>query len=1073
MKRGSLRKSLWNRILVFMMVLTMTSVHLTPAIPALADTLESTAEQGSGEEKAEKEESSEKEEKEEKAESSEKEEKEEKADSSEKEEREEKSESSEKEEADTSEKEEKAEASEKEEASDKSDAAEASEASEDNSSDSAAREEAAAQEEKGSDPTTDTADEDTSAESAVEIVKAEDAQAPADTDAAVSASQVSEKEEKSEEIAAPADSEKSEAPAENKAEAAPAISAPAENVTTTADGHSTIIAAPGAEKALTANIGPAAETTNVQEIKAESDKNEVSVQAEEPAAEAPTPKAEAPEEKKLTMAKSAAPALMSASAPEATNDDKAEEGSESDLAVEEDDGMVKVTYSIEYFNGKTKDPADAVAEESIVFELEKDGNVSSQGKLLTSTSTYSKIHNALGRVVTKVDGKNVITYTTTYKGIKYTLAGDYLVEVTPDEDGNVSPVFAHSDEEVANAGTKVYKVELKNDGTVIVTYNENIEGTNKKKTKTYAPKEAENLYFAPVYIQEEKWLLEHKYIDNISTGSGSWSNQDWVTEYKHTFKEPEAQPHYEFLYWENENNGEQYQGGDSYVFTEPKLPEGESGNIDTFATKYFNEHGEVYTERVNTYAWWQPSITVNYLDAKNGSVITVEDEDAEIERADLESFDDIDVDNNKAAKTAQKWVEEMVLGSNNTLRFLGWFVKKDNTGAQGSDNETVTRLRSIPEEPVALADSFEDATDGTAGKLDINELEDGQNVSGGILEKLSATKDRVVQSAVSLYAEFATWFNVSKTWNDDNDRDGKRPESIQVQLLANDKEEGTPITLTKDGDWKYTFDNLKAFDDDGNLIKYSIRELAVADYTSEVKETLIESENERVNGLVKAVEITNTHAPEKIEFTISKTWEDENNKDNIRPDSIEVSILADGEVVKTVEISSKEDWEKVVGDMYRYAEGKEIEYTVAEAAVEGYEATISGSAGNGFGINNIHEPAPAQDPTEDPTPAPAPNNGGNSGRRSNSSERTYSYSASPAVLVASNEPAVESAVLGADREPVIEESAVLGADREPQQGVLGADRLPQTGQLWWPIPILLIAGAGLLSAGVVRRREDD
>ena len=1045
MKRGSLRKSLWNRILVFMMVLTMTSVHLTPAIPAMADTLESTAEQGSGEEKTEKSESSEKEEKDEKEE---------------KEEKEEKSESSEKEEADTSEKEEKAEASEKEEASDKSDAAEASESSENNSSDSVAHEEAAAQEEKGSDPATDTLDAGTSAESAVEIVKADEAQAPAEVKAAADASEVSEKEETKEEIAVSADTEKSEAPEEKKAEAAPAISASAENVTTTADGLSTIIAAPGAESALTVNVGPAA----AQEVKAESDKNEVSVQAEEPAAEAPAPKAEAPEEKKLTMAKGTAPALMSASVPEAAIDNKAEEGSESDLAVEEDDGKVKVTYSIEYFNGKTKDPADAVAEESIVFELEKDGNVSSQGKLLTSTSTYSKIHNALGRVVTKVDGKNVITYTTTYKGIKYTLAGDYLVEVTPDEDGNVSPVFAHSDEEVANAGTKVYKVELKKDGTVIVTYNENIEGTNKKKTRTYAPNEAENLYFAPVYIQEEKWLLEHEYIDNISTGSGSWSNQDWVTEYKHTFKEPEAQPHYEFLYWENENTGEQYQGGDSYVFTEPKLPKGESGNIDTFATKYFNEHGEVYTERVNTYAWWQPSITVNYLDAKNGSVITVENEDAEIEHANLESFDDIDVDNNKAAKTAQKWVEEMVLGSNNTLRFLGWFVKKDDTQVQGSDNETATRLRLIPEEPVALADTFEEATDGTAGKLDINELEDDQNVSGGILAKLSATKDRVVQSAVSLYAEFATWFSVNKTWNDDNDRDGKRPESIQVQLLANDQEEGTPITLTKDGDWKYTFDNLKAFDDDGNLIKYSIRELAVADYTSEVNETLLESENERVNGLVKAVEITNTHAPEKIEFTISKTWEDEDNKDGI-PDSIEVSILADGEVVKTVEISSKEDWEKVVGDMYRYAEGKEIEYSISEAAVEGYEATISGSAANGFGISNVHEPAQET--------APTPDNGGNSGRGNNRSERTSSYSAGPAVLVASNEAAVESAVLGADREPEIEESAVLGADRDPQQGVLGADRLPQTGQLWWPIPILLIAGAGLLSAGVVRRREDD
>lgn len=30
--------------------------------------------------------------------------------------------------------------------------------------------------------------------------------------------------------------------------------------------------------------------------------------------------------------------------------------------------------------------------------------------------------------------------------------------------------------------------------------------------------------------------------------------------------------------------------------------------------------------------------------------------------------------------------------------------------------------------------------------------------------------------------------------------------------------------------------------------------------------------------------------------------------------------------------------------------------------------------------------------------------------------------------------------------------------------------LPQTGQLWWPVPILAIAGLMLMIAGIIRRR---
>ncbi|MBQ9420406.1 MAG: LPXTG cell wall anchor domain-containing protein, partial [Lachnospiraceae bacterium] len=60
-------------------------------------------------------------------------------------------------------------------------------------------------------------------------------------------------------------------------------------------------------------------------------------------------------------------------------------------------------------------------------------------------------------------------------------------------------------------------------------------------------------------------------------------------------------------------------------------------------------------------------------------------------------------------------------------------------------------------------------------------------------------------------------------------------------------------------------------------------------------------------------------------------------------------------------------------------------------------------------------------------------------------------------------------VASAYRDP---ESEVLGVARTPQAD-LGASRLPQTGQLWWPVPIFMIAGIALMAGGLVKRRSDE
>ena len=63
---------------------------------------------------------------------------------------------------------------------------------------------------------------------------------------------------------------------------------------------------------------------------------------------------------------------------------------------------------------------------------------------------------------------------------------------------------------------------------------------------------------------------------------------------------------------------------------------------------------------------------------------------------------------------------------------------------------------------------------------------------------------------------------VNKVWADDNNASGKRPESITITLIANDKEIKT-IDLTSASEWKHIFNDLPVYSN-GNKITYNVVE---------------------------------------------------------------------------------------------------------------------------------------------------------------------------------------------------------------------------------------------------------
>ncbi len=173
----------------------------------------------------------------------------------------------------------------------------------------------------------------------------------------------------------------------------------------------------------------------------------------------------------------------------------------------------------------------------------------------------------------------------------------------------------------------------------------------------------------------------------------------------------------------------------------------------------------------------------------------------------------------------------------------------------------------------------------------------------------------------------------TKIWDDADNQDGKRPESITVHLLAND-DEVEAVEVSEETDWNYAFTDLPKFEN-GEEINYTIQEDNVEGYST------------KINGL----DITNSYTPEQISINVSKTWADANNQDGIRPESITVNLLADGEKIRSEKVTAATDWSYNFTDLPKYSAGEEIVYTISEEAVEGYETTIEG-----YNITNTHNP---------------------------------------------------------------------------------------------------------------------
>lgn len=271
----------------------------------------------------------------------------------------------------------------------------------------------------------------------------------------------------------------------------------------------------------------------------------------------------------------------------------------------------------------------------------------------------------------------------------------------------------------------------------------------------------------------------------------------------------------------------------------------------------------------------------------------------------------------------------------------------DDTGYVSAEVRTplVLDTTGLDGKNVVVAEYLFEGSDDT--DLTINE--DGMVDETGVVKTHTGRlvkHDDLTSKSQTLSVPKITKISVKKVWNDADNADGIRPESIKVQLYKNGNTKVyDAVELSEKNNWSYTWEGLPTMENNEDII-YAVDEVEIpAGYEKEV-----------TNKETKFI-ITNTHVPDVTKISVKKVWDDNNDQDGIRPTTIKVQLYADGKASgRTVELSENNNWKYTWNNLSKQKAGEDIVYTVDEVEVpDGYIKTVT-SKGTAFTITNTHTP---------------------------------------------------------------------------------------------------------------------
>ena len=161
---------------------------------------------------------------------------------------------------------------------------------------------------------------------------------------------------------------------------------------------------------------------------------------------------------------------------------------------------------------------------------------------------------------------------------------------------------------------------------------------------------------------------------------------------------------------------------------------------------------------------------------------------------------------------------------------------------------------------------------------------------------------------------------------------GPAGSEVTVRLLADGADTGKELKLDADSNWAGAFSGLPKYDH-GREIVYTVEEYPVPNYDGDVT-------GDAASGFT----ITNTNK-ETVDVSGTKSWEDDGDRDGVRPASITVNLMRDGAKTdsKTVTPDASGAWAYAFTGLPKYdpADGHEYAYAVTEEAVPNYATEVN------------------------------------------------------------------------------------------------------------------------------------
>lgn len=242
---------------------------------------------------------------------------------------------------------------------------------------------------------------------------------------------------------------------------------------------------------------------------------------------------------------------------------------------------------------------------------------------------------------------------------------------------------------------------------------------------------------------------------------------------------------------------------------------------------------------------------------------------------------------------------------------------------------------------------------------------------------------------------------VEKTWQDNENAAGLRPDEIQVQLVKN----GVPdpshtLTLSADNGWQGRFDDLAKYDANGVLIQYSIEETdlpvgyqvivdePVSGTPGADDELSFRLTNVSEGSVILSKTVTGNLGDRSKAFTFTFTLDTgmpSTSPSDAYPYTItrqdgttETGVIRSGESVTLRHNESIHIQELPGHAAYRFTESDNDGYRVTQTGTSGmilpgdtvYASFVNDKSGDGGGGHP--DPGPGSDPDSDPDPVPVP-----------------------------------------------------------------------------------------------------